>query len=114
MRTEPADTTILSSNLTSSSDQYVHRNRDRSRKGSYYQVNRQTRFIGRCEELNGNIYDCNDSRQADQYSIMTKEVAEYIGRTYRYRMDTRLAIENLQYATCKVSKDPDENATKTT
>ena len=78
MSTEPPDTTISSPNLTSSSDQNVRRNRDRSRKGSYYQANRQTRFSGRCEELNGNIYDCTDSRQADQYSKTTKEIAEYI------------------------------------
>jgi hypothetical protein len=83
------------------------------RNGNHYQVNRQTKFTGRCEELNGNIYDCTDSRQANLYSKTTKDIAEYIGRTYRYGMDTRLAIENLQYIACEVPEDPDDNATKT-
>ena len=69
--------------------------------------------MGRSEDLNGNIYDCTDSRQADQYSKTTKEIAEYIGRTYRYGMDTRLAIENLQYITCNVPEDPSDDATRT-
>jgi hypothetical protein len=32
---------------------------------------------------------------------------------YKYGMDTRLAIENLQYVAAKMPEDPKENATKT-
>lgn len=51
-------------------------------------------------------YECTDSIQAIQYSKM-------IGQTYKYGMDTRLAIENLQYVTCKVPEDPDGSAMNT-
>ena len=77
------------------------------------QITRQARFNGRCEELIGNIYDCTDIRQADQYTKTTKEIAEYIGRNYKYGMGTRLAIENLQCFPAKISEDPDDNATNT-
>jgi hypothetical protein len=39
-----------------------------------------------------------------QYTKTTKEIAEHIGRNYTYGMDTRLAIENLQYVAAKMSK----------
>jgi hypothetical protein len=42
-----------------------------------------------------------------------REIAEYIGRNYKYGEDTRLAVENLQYAAAKMSKNPEDNTTKT-
>jgi hypothetical protein len=48
-----------------------------------------------------------------QYTKTTKEIAEHIGRNYTYGMDTRLAIENLQYVAAKMSRNPEDNATKT-
>ena len=45
---------------------------------------RLERFVGRTTDLNGHIYDCSDIRQADQFIKTTKEIAEYIGRTYKY------------------------------
>jgi len=71
------------------------------------------RFSGRCEELSGHIYDCTDVRQADQYAKTTKEIAEYVGRNYKYGMDTRLALENLHDVTAEMPEDPAENATRT-
>ena len=47
----------------------------------------QTRFEGRCNDLKGLIYDCADVRQADQYARTTKEIGEYIGRTFKFGMD---------------------------
>lgn len=55
---------------------------------------RAPKFEGRCVDLKGHIYDCSDVRQSDQYTKTTKEIAEYVGRTYKYGGDTRLAIEN--------------------
>lgn len=58
-------------------------------------VPRQPKFEGKCSELKGHIYDCSDSRQAEVYSKTTKEIAEYVGRNYKYGGDARLAVESL-------------------
>ena len=113
MVTESPDQTASSPNSAPSDDSVSRRNPNRSRRTVNNQITRQGRFNGRCEELNGNIYDCTDIRQADQYTKTTKEIAEYIGRNYKYGMDTRLAIENLQYVAAKMPEDPEDNATKT-
>ena len=42
-----------------------------------------------------------------------KEIPEYIGRNYKYRMDTRLAVKSLQYVPSKMPEYLDDNATKT-
>jgi hypothetical protein len=55
----------------------------------------QAKFEGRCVDLKGYIYDCADSKQADLFTKTTKEIAEYVGRTYKYGSDTRVFIENL-------------------
>ncbi len=47
----------------------------------------KTKFDGKCEELKGHIFDCTDVRQSDQYSRTVKEIAEYVGRTYKYGAD---------------------------
>jgi hypothetical protein len=52
---------------------------------------RAPKFEGRCTDLKGHIYDCSDVRQSDQYTKTTKEIAEYVGRTYKYGGDARLA-----------------------
>ena len=48
---------------------------------------RQPKFEGKCDELKGQIYDCSDSRQSDMFTKSTKEIAEYVGRTYKYGGD---------------------------
>jgi len=75
-------------------------------------VPKTTKFEGKCEELKGHVYDCADSRQADQYSRTTKEVAEYAGRTLKYPQDIRKAIETLQNPTWQESADPPANASR--
>lgn len=74
---------------------------------------RQPKFEGKCDDLKGHIYDCSDSRQADQFAKTTKEVAEYVGRTYKYGGDARLAVENLELPEMVMPQDPPEGATKT-
>jgi hypothetical protein len=54
------------------------------------------KFEGKCDALKGNIYDFGDSRQADQFMRTTKEVAEYVGTTYKYGSDVREAVEQLE------------------
>jgi hypothetical protein len=49
---------------------------------------RTPKFEGKCNDLKGHIYDCTNILQADQYTKTTKEIAEYIGRTFKFSMDT--------------------------
>ena len=74
---------------------------------------RQPKFEGRCEELKGHIYDCSDARQADMFVKTTKEIAEYVGRTYKYGSDARLAIDNMKRPKIQEPDDPKKDATAT-
>lgn len=52
-------------------------------------IPRPAKFEGKCDDLKGYIYDCVDGKQADAYTKTTKEIAEYVGRTYKYGSDAR-------------------------
>jgi hypothetical protein len=47
------------------------------------------------------------------YTKTTKEVAEYVGRTFKYGGDMRLAVERLEAQAFTPPVDPDEDATQT-
>jgi len=75
---------------------------------------RQPKFEGKCDGLKGHIYDCSDARQSDLYTKTTKEIAEYVGRTFtHYGGDVRLAVENLEVPTFVEPTDPPVEATLT-
>jgi len=74
---------------------------------------RQAKFEGKCDALKGHIYDYSDARQADLFTKTTKEIAEFVGRTYKYGSDTRLAVEGLALPTLTMPTDPDASASKT-
>jgi hypothetical protein len=74
---------------------------------------RQPKFEGKCEELKGDIYDCSDPRQSDTFVKTTKEIAEYVGRTFKYGSDARLAVENLSMPVMTEPNDPADTASKT-
>ena len=59
----------------------------------------QAKFEGRCEDLKGHIYDCSDVRQSDIFAKTTKEIAGYVGRTYKYGSDAGIAVERLTLPT---------------
>jgi hypothetical protein len=44
----------------------------------------QPKFEGKCDGLKGFIYDCYDGHQTDRYSILMKDITEYVGRDYTY------------------------------
>jgi hypothetical protein len=54
-----------------------------------------------------------DSKQADIFAKTTKEIAKYVGWTYQYGGDVRLAIKNLKAPALNIPTDPPGNATKT-
>ena len=83
------------------------------RQGKQVPTPRQTKFEGKCDDLKGHIYDCSDSRQADQFTKTTREIAEYVGRTYKYGGDARVTVENLEKATIRMPDDLPEGANKT-
>jgi hypothetical protein len=48
-------------------------------------TNETMKFEGKCDDLSRYIYDCADPKQAaDMYTNTTKEISEYVGRTYKY------------------------------
>ena len=62
-----------------------NRNRFQSRRGFVQNIsnrNHQTKFEGREPSLMGYIYDSTGERNPDQYIRTTKEIVNYVGRTY--------------------------------
>ena len=74
---------------------------------------RAPKFEGKCPELKGHIYDASDARQSDQFIKTTREISEYIGRTYKYGGDMRLAVETLTAPTLVPPADYTDDATRT-
>jgi hypothetical protein len=75
---------------------------------------RVSKFEGRCEDLSGHIYDYVNPRQAaDQFTKTTREICEYVGRTYKYGADTKMALETMAEPTFTEPTDPDATATRT-
>jgi len=104
-------------NITSSSTANTsierHSRNNPPRRSGQANVPRISRFEGRCDELKTHVYDAIDIHQADQYIKTTREICDYIGRTYKYGMDIRLSIENMELYTIPQPADPPENATRT-
>jgi hypothetical protein len=56
---------------------------------------REHKFAGKCDGLSGFLYDCSDGKHSDRFNTVTKEIAEYVGREYRFGGDIRWTIQNL-------------------
>ena len=74
---------------------------------------RAPKFEGKCPDLKGHIYDASDARQSDQFIKTTREIGEFVGRTYKYGGDIRLAVEKLSIPFIIPPADHSEDATKT-
>jgi hypothetical protein len=74
---------------------------------------RQVKFEGRCKELKGHTYDFKGGMQADQYAKTTKEVSNYVGRTYWQGADVKMAIDQIDTRLPTIAQplDPAVNAT---
>ena len=70
---------------------------------------KQPKFEGKCDNIKGHIYDCTDSRQSDMFVKTTREVGEFVGRTYKYGGDMRLTVENLERIDFAQPTDPPNN-----
>jgi hypothetical protein len=56
------------------------------------------------------VYDSTDIRQANQYIKTTRKIADCIGRTFKYSMDMRVSIENMEIYVISQPEDPPNNA----
>jgi hypothetical protein len=59
------------------------------------------------------LHESTNICQADKYIQTTREISDYIGRTFKYGMDTHLSIENMKTYVITQPDDPPENATLT-
>jgi hypothetical protein len=50
-----------------------------SREGNKDPVAKQPKFVGRCEDLNGHIFDCSSAQGANVFTKSKQELAEYAG-----------------------------------
>jgi hypothetical protein len=75
---------------------------------------RQAKFKGQCEELKGNIYDCKGGFQVDQYAKTTKEISNYVGRTYRQGADVKMAINQIDTGLPTIAQPPPDPAVNAT
>ena len=81
--------------------------------GSKLGKHRQAKFEGRWNDLQGHIYDYIDSSHTGQYMRATKEIVICVGWTFKFGMDTRLIIENLEPWVLTVEEDPPEDSSQT-
>jgi hypothetical protein len=75
---------------------------------------RTPNFEGKCPELKGHICDASDARQSDQFIKTTREISEYVGRTYKYGGVIRLSVEMLVPPSIDPPADYPADATRTT
>jgi hypothetical protein len=57
------------------------------------------------------VYDCSDGKQSDWFNLVTKDIAEYVGREYQYGGDIRWTIKNLEKFKEEEPKELDTTAT---
>ena len=69
------------------------------------------KFEGKCEDLNGAIFDCAESKMADTFVKTMKELSAYCGRTFKYGGDIRISIDTLETPTFFLPDDLPPTAT---
>ena len=92
-------------------------NRGRSRRdrcnrlsGNSVRQTNQPKFEGREPSLKGFIYDATGERNPDQYIKTTKEIINYVGRTYtKYTAEFTQAMRDLKLGALTAPANPDPN-----
>ena len=84
-----------------------NRNNNANNKTRNNNNNSSNSFKGRCNDLKGYIYDCDSHKQCDIFVTTTREIAEYIGRTYKYGGDTKMSIHKLEIITIERPVEPE-------
>ena len=75
-----------------------------------YTIPRQTKFEGRCDGLNGHIFDYKGSGMADQFIKTRKEISIYVGAEYKQGSDLKVGIDTLVAPTIAIPANPPANA----
>mmetsp|Transcript_36995 Transcript_36995/g.52267 ORF Transcript_36995/g.52267 Transcript_36995/m.52267 type:complete len:1117 (-) Transcript_36995:618-3968(-) len=73
----------------------------------------QAALRGRIEELRNNVYDYTSNRHDDMFTTTTKEIANYVGRTFTLGGYMKSAIESLSTPTLTLPEEPGPNPTMT-
>ena len=81
-------------------------------KGSNRFQPNTTKFEGKVDALKNFYYDCTDSKQSDMFTKTTKEIAGYVGRTYKCGGNIRTAIENEEAPKFAIPDDVADEAGK--
>ena len=68
-------------------------------------------FKGKSSDLEGYIFDCSDSRQADKYISAIKIIAEYVGAEFKYGGNIRSSIEISKRFETPMPTAPSDNDT---
>jgi hypothetical protein len=92
-------------------ERHARRNNNNNHSPNSETTLSETKFTGRCNELKGEIYNCSEFSQVDGYTKTTKEISEYVGRTYS--ADARTAVETLVLPTFEYPADPETGASAT-
>ena len=58
--------------------------------------------------MRGNIFDCSDIKQADVFINTVREIAEFVGRTYKYGGDIKVTLENLKDVEMEEPDEPQD------
>ena len=87
---------------------------NRSRSGHIHNQKSRSvshKFKGKSSDLEGCIFDCSDSRQADKYITAFKRIAEYVREEFKYGGNIRSSIENSKRFEIPMPTAPDDNGT---
>jgi hypothetical protein len=76
-------------------------------------VVKSNRFEGQCAQLRGYIFDCADARQSDMFIKTTKEIADYVGWSYKFGGDIRLVVEGRKLSEIEQPMNPPTKASRT-
>jgi len=70
-------------------------------------------YKGRIDELKNNVYNYSSNRHDELFATTTKEIANYVGRTFSMGGYMKSAIENLTMPTFAPPAEPGENPSMT-
>ena len=90
---------------------------DRSNRSRSGQIQNQKsrpvaqKFKGNSSELEGYIFDCSESSQADKYITAIKRIADYIGAEFKYGGNISTSIEKSKRFDIPMPTAPSDNDT---
>ena len=88
-----------------------HKKRGKGKKGQKGQGSWESKYVGKCEELQKHVYDVGmPGSHQDLFANMTKEIAEYVATHYDDAADFRCGLPNLAIPPIPVPVRPQPDA----